>query len=177
MKKILIIILGICLLGIITAVPNMTDDDFTEDVTEINTEKLCEAENGDMKKCKETTPISIDTSGIIQIVRNPQTGLMKITAGSYRTVGKIALITQPNLMDLTLNVWSWIRDKNSYITGNKTDYKKFYGYTEITDKNNQTTEGVDLVEEVNLLRQAIWELKTENTLLRSYLCELDGKYC
>ncbi len=87
MKKILLtIILGIFLLGIITAISiSLTDKDFTEKVLTISTEKICEAEllsNVLTKVCNKDTPKEIDISDSnIQITKNPKTGVIKVEYG------------------------------------------------------------------------------------------------
>lgn len=86
MKKILLfLILGIFLLGIITAVSfSLSNKDFTEKVLTISTEKICEAEllsNVFTKVCNKNTPkeIIVDEN-IISITKDPKTGVIRVSA-------------------------------------------------------------------------------------------------
>ena len=82
---IIILILGIFLLGIITAVSfSIIDVNFTEKVLTINTEKICEAEllsNVFTKVCNKNTPkeIIVDEN-IISITKDPKTGVIRVSA-------------------------------------------------------------------------------------------------
>ncbi len=84
MKKIILfLVLGIFLLGIITAVSfGIIKGDFTEKVLTIDTGKLCEMEltkNVLSKQCTKDTPKEIDISeSSISITKNPKTGVIKI---------------------------------------------------------------------------------------------------
>ena len=84
MKKIILfLVLGIFLLGIITAVSfSIIDVNFTEKVLTISTEKICEVEllsNVLNKRCNKNTPKEIDVNeDIISITKNPKTGVIKV---------------------------------------------------------------------------------------------------
>jgi hypothetical protein len=76
----------------------------------------------------------------------------------------------------------FIRDAEDYKTNGEIDHTKFYGYTtyQVTDLSNSEdakTEGaVSLNAEIDVLRQAVFELKQQNTLLKSELCLKDKAY-
>ncbi len=85
-KKILILIFGIILIGIVgfigTVSLGIVEMDFTEKVLIISTEKICEVEllsNVFESKCTEYTPkkINVDES-IISITKNPKTGVIRV---------------------------------------------------------------------------------------------------
>ena len=80
---IIILILGIFLLGIITAVSfSIIDVNFTEKVLTISTEKICQVEllsNILNKRCSKNTPKEIDVDeNIISITKDPKTGVIRI---------------------------------------------------------------------------------------------------
>jgi hypothetical protein len=90
---------------------------------------------------------------------------------------------------------NFVKDADDYLTLGEIDHSKFYGYTtyEISDYSrpveevvdnetvvsypfNTTEEGVSLNAEVDVLRQAMFEISTENNLLKSELCSKDSSY-
>ena len=80
-KILLFLVLGVFLLGIMTAV-SLSNKDFTEKVLTISTEKICEVEllsNVLSKRCNKNTPkeISVDED-IISITKNLKTGVIRI---------------------------------------------------------------------------------------------------
>ncbi len=100
---------------------------------------------------------------------------------------------------------SFIKDADDYLSNGEIDHKKFYSYAgefEVTDydrpeevagdcldeSDEETTcnvtiypyikavEGISMSNGMSVLRQATYELKTENQMLKTELCAKDNSY-
>jgi hypothetical protein len=89
-----------------------------------------------------------------------------VSATGYITRTTLFNKSQGSALDL-------IKDADDLKTDGKIDHSKFYGYSPVTVFNenigkNVTEEGVSLNMEVDVLRQAVYELKTELCLHKAY---------
>lgn len=93
-------------------------------------------------------------------------------------------ITRTSVFDTSKNTLDYIKDASYYMNNGEIDHTKFYGYTfwivpdkskpvevgegdelTITYPNNLTIEGVSLNKEIDVLRQAVYEMANELCLM------------
>jgi len=87
-----------------------------------------------------------------------------ISIYSQANVSATGYITRTSVFDKNKNTFDYIKDASYYLDEDgKIDHKKFYGYVKYKspDKSRPIEEGVELGAEIDVLRQAIYELKLE----------------
>ncbi len=111
-----------------------------------------------------------------------------ISLYTSHNISAAGFVTRTTLFDLDKNPWDYIKPASYFRDNGEINHSKFYGYVQwessdktrpVMDLNNETTypyniteEGVKLDAEIELLRQAVYELKTENDLMGKNLCSL-----
>ncbi len=115
-----------------------------------------------------------------------------ITIWAENNISATGFITRTSTFDSSKNPFDYIKDVDYYRDGEEVNHSKFYGYVtweaidfdkpeyvEMEDGEidtlypfNKIESGVELGMEIDLLRQASYELKQENDLLKSQLQEV-----
>jgi hypothetical protein len=121
-----------------------------------------------------------------------------ISLYAQKNISATGFITRTSVYDKSRgSALDLIKDADQLKTNGEINHSKFYGYTSWetpdyskplteTDKetdeiittypHNITVEGVSLNKEIDVLRQALYELKTQNVLLKTELCSKDMSY-
>lgn len=77
-------------------------------------------------------------------------------------------LTRTSVFDKNKNVWDYIKDVEYYKEDGEIKHSNFYGYSTYTI-DNQTIEGVSLNKEIDLLRQANYELNQRLIVIETFL--------
>lgn len=86
------------------------------------------------------------------------------------------VVERTHVWDESKNVWDYLKNASYYLDQyGEIDHQKLYGY--MTFKINGTVvEGVDLGKQDSSFRQALFELRTENDMMKSELCNVNSSY-
>lgn len=114
-----------------------------------------------------------------------------VSIWAEKNVSATGYITRTSVYDKSQgSALDKVKDADDYMNGEEIDHTAFYGYVsydvedcEIDEKTEEKTcvvvgteEGVLLDHEVDLLRQAVFELKVQNQDLKTELCTKDDTY-
>lgn len=87
-----------------------------------------------------------------------------VSIWSEGNISATGYITRTSVFDNQYDPFDFIKDADYYKDGDEIDHSKFYGYTQ-TSMNGVVEEGVELGAEIDLLRQAVYELNERVTYL------------
>jgi hypothetical protein len=111
------------------------------------------------------------------------TNASKNTAYFTGNISALGYFTRTSVYDKSKgSALDFIKDAEEYKTNGEIDHTKFYGYTtypvsDLSNPEDVKTEGaVNLNAEIDVLRQAVFELKQQNNLLKTELCLKDKAY-
>ena len=130
----------------------------------------------------------------LTVMSNISDGSNPVSIWASSNVSATGYITRTTVFDKSKLTSDYIKDASYYLDKGEINHSKFYGYTtyenidygrpvEIEDNitiypYTKIEEGVELGMEIDVLRQAIYELKEENKLMKQSLCKLgEVQFC
>jgi hypothetical protein len=124
----------------------------------------------------------------LHVIGNTSSANGTISIYADKNISATGYITRTTIFDTNEDVWDYIYNADDYLVNGDINHTKFYGYAGefvVTDLSRpvevdnittypytKTEKGISLDEEINLLRQAVYELKQDNLLLEAELCSM-----